>query len=67
MMSRGIFHKDLKPENIYIYEEYPIQIKVGDFGTAQIIKFSEEEIMNSSKISMIGTPFFCSPEIFSDD
>lgn len=47
MMSKGIYHKDLKPENIYLYEETPIQIKVGDFGTAHIIKLSEaEEIMN---------------------
>jgi serine/threonine protein kinase len=40
MRENQIFHKDLKLENIYVSDKS--HIKVGDFGTAQILKYSED-------------------------
>jgi hypothetical protein len=56
--ASNIIHRDLKPENIIITESG--EVKVIDFGIAQLIK-PENERITRRKIVM-GTPIYMSPE-----
>jgi serine/threonine protein kinase/tetratricopeptide (TPR) repeat protein len=57
--SKGILHRDLKPQNIMIAEG---KVKITDFGIAKIVKDTESTI--SAKESILGTPPYMSPERF---
>lgn len=54
--AHGVIHRDLKPENILITENG--EIKVIDFGIAQLIDEKSEE----KPKHFIGTPVYMSPE-----
>jgi hypothetical protein len=54
----GVIHRDLKPENILITETG--QVKVIDFGIAQLLEELSKEILPQKKL--IGTPSYMSPE-----
>lgn len=57
--THGVIHRDLKPENILITESG--EIKVIDFGIAQISQdFNEDRITQSKRL--MGTPTYMSPE-----
>lgn len=56
--AHGVIHRDLKPENILITETG--EIKVIDFGIAQVHSLEEERI--TQKKRMMGTPTYMSPE-----
>ena len=56
-------HRDLKPLNIILDENY--NIKLIDFGEAKYIGQKEE--MNNSKDTFVGTPYYQSPEVISRD
>ncbi len=49
-------HRDLKSQNIFLKENV---IKIGDFGIAKILE-NEKDMAKT----MIGTPFYMSPELF---
>ena len=53
--QRGIYHHDLKPENIFLDSNY--NIKIGDFGNCDTID-------NNSPQSFFGTIEYTPPEIF---
>jgi len=63
--AAGIVHRDLKPDNIFLMwdeEDERDQVKVVDFGIA---KFTDERVNVSHATqtgSVVGTPFFMSPE-----
>ncbi|KAJ7248921.1 kinase-like domain-containing protein [Mycena rebaudengoi] len=57
--SRGITHRNLKPENILLTKDHPPIVKVADFGLAGIV-----DSMIMLKI-MPGTPFYLAPEVVS--
>lgn len=57
--ANNIVHRDLKPENILITNEN--QVKVIDFGIAQVIAPSEEQ-QHGLKDKVMGTPVYMSPE-----
>ena len=61
--SHGIIHRDLKPENILITEEG--QIKVIDFGIAQLIGDSQQTV-TMQRSGLMGTPLYMSPEQLGD-
>mmetsp|Transcript_12775 Transcript_12775/g.30432 ORF Transcript_12775/g.30432 Transcript_12775/m.30432 type:complete len:324 (-) Transcript_12775:87-1058(-) len=55
MHSKNIIHRDLKPENLLVAANK--MVKIGDFGTAQVLE-GESDMINKSA----GTPAFTAPE-----
>ena len=55
-----ILHRDLKPLNIFLIKNNNLDIKIGDFGIAKILK--ENNFANT----LIGTPYYISPELCED-
>ncbi|XP_066919548.1 uncharacterized protein [Clytia hemisphaerica] len=59
--KNNIVHLDIKPENIVLKEKYGTDIKLVDFGLAQIVKPGDEIR------EMMGTPEFVAPEVINYD
>ncbi|ESO07391.1 hypothetical protein HELRODRAFT_76519 [Helobdella robusta] len=59
MHSKNILHRDLKTQNIFLTKNRII--KVGDLGIARVLESS-----NDMAKTLIGTPYYMSPEIFSN-
>ena len=53
--SKGVLHKDIKPENIMVKKDRTIRLI--DFGFSEIISNN-----NSQSFSFCGTPYFVPPE-----
>lgn len=58
MHDRSILHRDLKTQNIFLTKNGIV--KVGDLGIAKVL-----ESGNDLATTIIGTPYYMSPEIFS--
>lgn len=58
---KGIFHRDLKPQNILITADR--EIKLIDFGLALVVN-PEKNISNTKGLSLAGTPSYMSPDQF---
>ncbi|HMK42978.1 MAG TPA: serine/threonine-protein kinase [Dissulfurispiraceae bacterium] len=52
---QGVIHRDIKPGNILITEQY--DIKISDFGIAQILRSD-----TTQPVGLIGSPAYMSPE-----
>src|ERR1700733_1902275 len=61
--ARGVIHRDLKTQNIYLVPT-PAgdQVKLLDLGFAKV----EDELKLTSKHTILGTPFYISPEQYLD-
>uniref|UniRef100_A0A0B6ZPA0 non-specific serine/threonine protein kinase n=1 Tax=Arion vulgaris TaxID=1028688 RepID=A0A0B6ZPA0_9EUPU len=59
MHERNILHRDLKTQNIFLTKSKII--KIGDLGIARIL-----DSANSMATTLIGTPYYMSPELFSN-
>jgi len=57
--KHNIIHRDIKPENILVNNS--LELKIGDFGLAQVIN----ESFVTSQYSLVGTPCYMSPEQIS--
>ncbi|KAI9825298.1 MAG: hypothetical protein M1832_001332 [Thelocarpon impressellum] len=57
---RKITHRDIKPDNLLIVREDPIEIKLSDFGLSKVIE-SQESMLKT----FCGTLLYCAPEVFS--
>ena len=55
---QGIVHRDVKPENVMLYEGMPM---VMDFGIAKAVSAAGSETLTQTGM-MIGTPAYVSPE-----
>jgi serine/threonine protein kinase len=59
----GIVHRDLKPENVFLVRNEDEEIaKVLDFGVAKIERQALSEGTRTRTGSILGTPFYMSPE-----
>jgi serine/threonine protein kinase len=59
----GIVHRDLKPENVFLVKNEDEEIaKVLDFGVAKVEQHSLAEGTRTRTGSILGTPFYMSPE-----
>ena len=59
----GIVHRDLKPENVFLIKNEDEELaKVLDFGVAKIERHALEEGTRTRTGSILGTPFYMSPE-----
>ena len=59
--SKGILHRDLKCENVLLSvdDDNKLLVKLADFGASR-------DVSNSSgKLTLIGTPFYVSPELLT--
>ncbi|MBN1946790.1 MAG: serine/threonine protein kinase [Bradymonadales bacterium] len=67
--QHGIIHRDLKPENIFICTapapSEPPCVKVLDFGLAKLRVPPEESLLHTARGTLIGTPYYMSPEQIS--
>ncbi|CAD5115258.1 DgyrCDS4252 [Dimorphilus gyrociliatus] len=59
MHERNILHRDLKTQNIFLTKASII--KVGDLGIAKVL-----DNPNDMASTLIGTPYYMSPELFSN-
>ncbi|KAG0639983.1 hypothetical protein HOY80DRAFT_1000563 [Tuber brumale] len=57
--SMGISHRDLKPDNILLACDDPIQVKISDFGLAKMVQ-NEDTFLKT----FCGTMLFLAPEVF---
>ncbi len=55
--KQGVIHRDIKPTNILVTET--LDIKIGDFGIAQLTKMDTTGTM---PIGLVGSPRYMSPE-----
>ncbi|KAI9677893.1 MAG: hypothetical protein M1829_002390 [Trizodia sp. TS-e1964] len=57
--ASNITHRDMKPDNILIYQEDPFIFKLSDFGLSKVIEDQETFLR-----TFCGTLLYCAPEIF---
>jgi serine/threonine protein kinase len=62
--GRGIIHRDLKPDNVFItnIKGHGLIVKLLDFGISKILKPKDPSLRLTRTGTMIGTPYYMSPE-----
>ena len=58
--QRKITHRDIKPDNILIVTDNPIEVKLSDFGLSKIVQDDDTFLK-----TFCGTLLYCAPEVFS--
>ena len=58
--GQKIIHRDLKSQNVFLMK-CDDSIRLGDFGVSKILEFTDAKAS-----TFIGTPFYMSPEVFSN-
>ena len=62
--SKGVIHRDLKPDNIFIVPDPEIgeRVKILDFGIAKLIEGDDAGEHRTNTGTVMGTPSYMSPE-----
>ena len=62
--GKGVIHRDLKPDNIYLIRRAGTTdyVKILDFGLAKLLTGSEGQNHKTSSGSVLGTPHYMAPE-----
>ncbi len=64
--SLGVVHRDIKPDNIFLVDsQEELLVKVLDFGVAKVADLPHGGGLTKTG-SMVGTPFYASPEQMKD-
>ncbi|MBK9143312.1 MAG: serine/threonine protein kinase [Candidatus Melainabacteria bacterium] len=66
--SRGIFHRDLKPNNFMLRnagtDNLEVEVKIIDFGVARVAELSGRVTEYQGR-TLAGTPFYMSPDVIN--
>ena len=62
--AKGVIHRDLKPDNIYLIRRAGTAdyVKILDFGLAKLLSGTEGQNHKTSSGSVLGTPHYMAPE-----
>ena len=62
--AKGVYHRDLKPQNIFIVRpEDPVpRVKILDFGLSRVLGPATRSMWYSGGSQPVGTPLYCAPE-----
>ena len=58
--AAGVVHRDIKPENIMLTKKG--EVKVADFGLAQLAERNNKDVHLTQEGTTLGTPLYMSPE-----
>jgi serine/threonine protein kinase len=59
--DRGVVHRDLKPQNIFVLDGEPTRLKLLDFGIAKLLAPGDTHNFTATGVTL-GTPRFIAPE-----
>ena len=60
--SSGVIHRDVKPDNILVYRQDPIHIKISDFGLAKVFS---SKLQATESTLYTGSTLYASPEQYN--
>jgi serine/threonine-protein kinase len=61
--AKGIIHRDIKPDNVFVQAQVPDAVKLVDFGIAKLAgDFRAGQVHMTQTGALMGTPLYMSPE-----